>query len=325
MAWDVRRSSATGHVRFRLRHDKYSLPCVVLWSLAQHLPFRIEDGQQLLVEGKMEVYRVWGELQLVANTVELDRNAEEHETLSSLRARAQAEGWLADDRKRALPRPAKTIGLITGKGSKARADVRGSLQDAGIECEVLPATASMEGPEAAQEIRAALSTLNDHPSKVDLIVIARGGANVTRLWAFNDWELAEAIVHSRAPVLTAIGHRQDETLADLVADARAHTPSLVGATLAKDRPVERDPIQAVDQPTAREVKPLEDLPRRGEAKPAEDQPTEHKAKLAEDQSAVRDVVPPKDQPKDRDVIGVSVLVSVVVVVLLFVARALGWL
>ena len=289
MAWNVRRSSMTGHVHFMLRDNRHSLPCVVLRGLARQLPFEIEDGQQVLVEGQVEVYKVWGELQLLARAVELDKGAAEQETLSSLKARAEAEGWLEPDRKRPLPSSPKTIGLITGGGSKARADVRGSLQDAGIECTVLPATANMEGPEAAPEIRAALDTLNEHPSEVDLIVIARGGASTTRLWAFNDWELARNIVHSRAPVLTAIGHRQDETLADLVADARAHTPSTVDATLTKDQPEEHNTTPAKDQPKERDAAPVE------------------------------------DQPKEGDVTLAVALVVVAVIALIVIARVLGWL
>jgi exodeoxyribonuclease VII large subunit len=122
MAWDVRRTQSA-HVRFRLRHGKYSLPCIVFRGLAQRLPFRIEDGQQLVIEGRIGIYEVWGELQLVARAVELDRGAEERETLSSLKARAQDEGWLAQDRKRALPRQPKMIGLIAGGDSRARADL----------------------------------------------------------------------------------------------------------------------------------------------------------------------------------------------------------
>ena len=242
MAWDVRRTQS-GHVRFRLRHDKYSLPCIVFQGLARRLPFRIDDGQQLIVQGRIEVYEIWGELQLVARAVKLDRSAEERETLSSLKARAQAEGWL-DKQKRALPRQPKRIGLITGGDSRARADVRGSLRDAGIESPVVVETVNMEGPDVAQEIRSALDALNKQ-SEVDAIVIARGGGSKRVLGALNDWELAEEIRHSRAPVMTAIGHRQDETLADFAADARAHTPSLVGTVMAGEQTTERNPALTV--------------------------------------------------------------------------------
>jgi exodeoxyribonuclease VII large subunit len=172
---------------------------------------------------------------LVAQTIEVEEQAEERETLSVLKARAETEGWLDPDRKRKLPSEPIKIGLLTGGSSQAAKDVRGSLEDEGIQHTLLSISANVEGPGAAQDMCSALAQLNEHPSKLDLIVLARGGGGPTSLWGFNDWDLAKAIVGSRVPVLTAIGHREDETLADLVADARAHTPSLVGSVLARNR------------------------------------------------------------------------------------------
>ena len=294
MAWNVRRSSTTGQVRFLLRHNRYSLPCVIFRDLTERLPFPIEDRQQLIVEGRVEVYAVWGELQIVVRMVELDKIVEEQQTLTALKARAEAEGWLDRERK-PLPRPPQTIGLIAGTGSKARGDVKGSLRDAGIESPVIEEAANMEGPDAAKEICSALAVLNENP-EVNLIVITRGGANMSVLWAFNDWKLNESIVQSRVPVLTAIGHRQDETLADLVADMRVHTPSLVGAALAQDRPKVRDEMLADEIADARPHTP-----------------------------SLADTTLPKDRPKERGWTLVVVLAVILIIVLIAVAQSRGWL
>jgi len=294
MAWNVRRSSTTGHVRFLLRHNRYRLPCVIFGDLAQRLPDPIEDRQALIVEGQVEVYAVWGELQLVVRKVELDKAVEERQTLTALKARARAKGWLDRERK-PLPRPPQAIGLIAGTGSKAREDVEGSLRDAGIQSTPIDKAANMEGPDAAKEICSALTALNDDP-EVDLIVITRGGGNRRVLWAFNDWKLSDSIVHSRVPVLTAIGHRQDETLADLVADVRVHTPSLVGAALVQDQPKEGDATLADELADARPHTP-----------------------------ALADTTLPKDQPKARSWAPVIILALVLIALLIAIAWSRGWL
>jgi exodeoxyribonuclease VII large subunit len=121
--------------------------------------------------------------------------------------------------------------LITGGSSRATRDVTGSLRDNAIEARVVPQHVLLSGPEVAQQVRLALSSLNERP-EIDLIVTARGGtSHGPDIAAFNDWALAEAIVGSRIPVLTAIGHRQDQSLADLVADRSVPTPSSVGQAL----------------------------------------------------------------------------------------------
>jgi exodeoxyribonuclease VII large subunit len=236
-AYEVSRTRS-GNVHLRLRQGKYGLGCVVFRGVVQTLPFRIADGQTLTVRGQVQVDAVWGELQLVALGVELERAETSRKRLTAprARARARAEGWLDAARKRPMPRLPQTVGLIAGEQSKAREDVMGSLRDSGLKASIVLEPALMQGPEAAEEIRSALSALNARPD-IEAIVIARGGGSKGELAAFDDWALAQAIVASRAPVITAIGHRQDESLADLVADVSVPTPSMVGAALAGKEPV----------------------------------------------------------------------------------------
>lgn len=233
IAWDVHRSQR-GHTYFRLRHGRYALSCAVFRRLSCALPFRIEDGQEVTVQGHIELAG-WSEIQLVAQEVTLEQSAPTRETLSALKARAQAQGWLDHKRKRPLPHPPRVIGLITGQDSRAYQDVTGSLRDAEIEAQVILQHVLLSGPEVARQVRSALDSLNARP-EVDLIVIARGGtSHGPDIAAFNDWDLAGAIVRSGIPVLTAIGHRQDRSLADLVTDHSVPTPSSVGQALARAR------------------------------------------------------------------------------------------
>ena len=240
VATDVNRTRG-GHVHLRLRQGKYGLGCVVFRSIARALPFWIEDGQTLLVQGEIAVDAVWGELQIVARHAELETTTTGESEIEALKVRVKAAGWLKPDRKRPLPRPPQVIGLVAGEQSKACADVIGSLKDAGVEAHVVLEAALMQGPEVVEEIKSALAALNAKPD-VDVIVIARGGGSKTGLAVFNDGTLAQAIVESRVPVITAIGHRQDEFLADLVADLSVPTPSLVGSVLAERPAMRRDVI-----------------------------------------------------------------------------------
>jgi len=240
VATDVNRTRG-GHVHLRLRQGKYGLGCVVFRSIARALPFWIEDGQTLLVQGEIAVDAVWGELQIVARHAELETTTTGESEIEALKVRVKAAGWVEPDRKRPLPRPPQVIGLVAGEQSKACADVIGSLKDAGVEAHVVLEAALMQGPEVVEEIKSALAALNAKPD-VDVIVIARGGGSKTGLAVFNDGTLAQAIVESRVPVITAIGHRQDEFLADLVADSSVPTPSLVGSALARRPAVRRDVI-----------------------------------------------------------------------------------
>ena len=140
--------------------------------------------------------------------------------LRPLVARAKAQAWLDGDRKRPLARPPRVVGLVSGERSRTRADVMGSLRDAGIKAQVVKEAASMQWRDGVEEIRSALGTLNAR-GDVDVIVIARGGGSKGDLSVFSDWSLAEAIAGPRAPAVAEIGHRERETLAD-----RAYYPSL---------------------------------------------------------------------------------------------------
>lgn len=230
LATEVSRTRS-GHLHFKIRQDKYGLACVVFRSIARQLPFWVRDGQKLLVQGEIAVDAVWGELQIVAQRLVLMAAAPGEDALKALKAQAKAAGWLDPARKREIPRLPQCIGLIAGPQSRALGDVKGSLNDAGITGRTEVQPISMQGPDVAEKAISALNALNAK-AETDVIVIARGGGNKRELNAFNDWGLAATIVASRIPVLVAIGHRDDVTLADLVADRSLPTPSLVGAVLA---------------------------------------------------------------------------------------------
>jgi hypothetical protein len=310
---------------------------VVFRGAAYNQGLTVENGQRLVLGGHIELYDVKGELQLVVEAMERPRVQDVGEGYSVLKERARARGWLSPARKRPLPTAPKAIGLITARNSHAHTDIIGSLRDRGIDSEVFRRFADVEGAGAAQAMCAALVELDEQPSHVELIVIARGGGDLS---SFNDEELLQAIVNSRAPVMTAIGHREDETLADLVADARAHTPSLMGSVLAGAKPpicraepacpaIEPNP----DVPPALEfastlldrTQPEPQVPARAASPITREQERLGAASIQDEHPEERDLAPDTGHPGEPDNTIANVLVIIAIVVaLLVVGRALGW-
>lgn len=184
----------------------------------------ITDGQRVIVYGRPEFYAGRGQLQIRAREIRLVGRGALLEELERLRALFQAEGLFAPERKRPIPFLPRRVGLISGRASAALRDVtvNARLRWPGVDFEIREV--AVQGAAAVAAIVDALGSLNDIP-EVDVIVIARGGGSVEDLLPFSNERLVRAVVASRAPVITAIGHEQDVPLVDLVADLRASTPT----------------------------------------------------------------------------------------------------
>ena len=184
----------------------------------------LAEGQRVIVYGRPEFYAGRGSLQIRAREIRPVGRGALLEELERLRALFQAEGLFAPERKRPLPFLPRRVGLISGRASAALRDVtvNARLRWPGVEFEIREV--AVQGATAVPAIVKALTDLNTHPD-VDVIVIARGGGSVEDLLPFSNERLIRAVVASRAPVVTAIGHEQDVPLVDLVADLRASTPT----------------------------------------------------------------------------------------------------
>jgi exodeoxyribonuclease VII large subunit len=194
---------------------------------AQLLRFRLEDGLQVLLRGRVSVYEQRGQMQLIAEYVEPVGAGSLQVAFEQLKARLAAEGLFAADRKRALPRFPRCIGIVT---SPAGAVIRDFLHVAGrrhAALEVLIYPAVVQGETAAAEVAAGIAWFNrrERSGRVDVVVVARGGGSLEDLAPFNSELLARAIAASELPVVSAVGHETDFTIADFVADLRAPTPS----------------------------------------------------------------------------------------------------
>jgi exodeoxyribonuclease VII large subunit len=226
------RPAPSGHVYFTLKDGDAQLPVVLFRRQALLLRFRPEDGLQILVRGRVSVYEQRGQMQLVAEFVEPVGAGSLQIAFEQLKARLQKEGLFATERKRPLPAFPHCIGIIT---SPVGAVIRDFLNVAGrrhlsLHVQLYPAV--VQGESAAFEIAAGIAFFNQSRT-VDVIVVARGGGSLEDLAPFNSESLARAIANSRLPVVSAVGHETDFTIADFVADLRAPTPSAAAELLTE--------------------------------------------------------------------------------------------
>ena len=223
----------SGHVYLCLKDEAAQIRAVMWKSLAAKLAFDLTDGMSVRATGEVTVYAPRGEYQLTIRSVEPEGIGALDLAFRQRFARLLAEGLFDADRKRPLPRFPRRIAVVT---SPTGAAIRDFLQVAGrrwAATEILVTPTRVQGPGAADEIAAAIALANS-VRDVDFIVVARGGGSLEDLWAFNEEVVARAIAGSRVPVVSAVGHEVDVTLADHAADFRALTPSEAGERCLPD-------------------------------------------------------------------------------------------
>jgi len=253
------RVAPSGHVYFTLKDGEAQLPVVLFRRQAQLLRLQPEDGQAVLVRGRVSVYESRGQLQLVAETLELRGAGALQLAYEQLKARLLGEGLFDTGRKRPLPAFPRTVGVITSTGGAVLHDIIKIVHRRHARLNLLVYPATVQGPECAASVAAGIrwfnqSAPNKHDGRVDLILIARGGGSLEDLASFNDESLARTIAASALPVVSAIGHETDFTIADFVADLRAPTPSAAAEliTAAQHGIVER--VAALDARIRRAVR-----------------------------------------------------------------------
>jgi len=218
------RPAPSGHVYFTLKDADAQLPIVLFRRQAMLLRFRPEDGLHVLVRGRVSIYEQRGQMQLVAETMEPVGAGSLQLAFEQLKQRLKAEGLFDTARKRPLPAFPRTVGIVTSPTGAVIRDFLNIVarRHSGLNILILPV--SVQGDQAPAEIDSAIAHLNAS-GLVDVIVLARGGGSLEDLAAFNSERVARAIAASRLPVVSAIGHETDFTIADFAADLRAPTPS----------------------------------------------------------------------------------------------------
>ncbi len=240
------RPASSGHVYFTLKDAEAQLPVVLFRRQAMLLRFRPEDGLHVRVRGKASIYEQRGQLQLVAETMEPVGAGSLQLAFEQLRDRLKAEGLFEQDRKQSLPAFPRTVAVITSPAGAVIQDFLNivSRRHAGLDVVVVPV--AVQGDAAAGEIEAAIALVNDIEGLADVIVLARGGGSLEDLAAFNSERVARAIAASALPVVSAIGHETDFTIADFVADLRAPTPSAAAELITETQHKVEELIAALE-------------------------------------------------------------------------------
>lgn len=227
---------ASGHLYFTLKDDQAQLRCALFRTRARFVAAPMRDGDRVRVRGRLSIFEPRGDYQLIAEAIQAAGVGELLAAFEALKARLAEEGVFANARP--LPCPPRHLLVLTSPTGAAIRDVLAVLEARWPLARVTLIPVPVQGREAAPAMISALGLLNRQtaldPAR-DAILITRGGGSLEDLWAFNDEHLARAIFHSRLPVMSAVGHEVDVTLADFAADARAPTPSAAAEQLVPDR------------------------------------------------------------------------------------------
>lgn len=231
--------AASGHCYFSLKDEQGQVRCAMFRRAATMLDFSPRDGQLVELRGRLGVYEPRGELQLVVESMRQAGQGNLFEQFLLLKARLEAEGLFDPGRKRPLPLLPRAIGVVTSLGAAALHDVMSALQRRVPHIPVVIYPGSVQGSQAAGELRAALLKAYQRRSqdRVDVLLLVRGGGAMEDLWAFNDEQLARTLVESPMPVISGVGHETDFTIADFCADVRAPTPTAAAELCAQPQAV----------------------------------------------------------------------------------------
>lgn len=215
---------SSGHMYFTIKDESSRLRCVMFRRENQHLKFLPRDGLAVIVTGRLAVYPKNGEYQLYVELMEASGLGSLYLAYEQLKERLAREGLFDRARKKTFPRLPGKIGVITSPTGAAVQDIIRIIHRRHPQADILVIPAQVQGESAPQSLISALELARELPG-LDVVILGRGGGSIEELWAFNDERLARAIAASPFPVISAVGHETDFTIADLVADLRAPTPS----------------------------------------------------------------------------------------------------
>ena len=222
----------SGHIYFTLKDAAAAIACVMFAGARGGLAFRMSNGQQVVVDGAVNVYERDGKYQLYATKIRQDGAGELYEKFLELKEELEEMGMFAPEYKQPIPKFVRRLGVVTAPTGAAIRDIINiaTRRNPGIRIILYPAKVQGEG--AAESVAAGLAALD--ALGVDVIIVGRGGGSIEDLWAFNEETVARAIFFCHTPVISAVGHETDTTIADFVADLRAPTPSAAAELAVAD-------------------------------------------------------------------------------------------
>lgn len=224
----------SGHLYFTLKDSGAQIRCVMFRASARALKFRPRDGMGLIVRGRITLYEQRGDYQLLVEYLEPQGMGALQLAFVQLKEKLAKEGLFAEERKQRVPSLPQRIGVVTSATGAAIHDILTVLNRRFANVEILLRPVKVQGEGAADDIVEAIDDLNRH-GEIDVMIVGRGGGSLEDLWAFNEEKVARAIARSRIPIISAVGHEVDFTIADFVADLRAPTPSAAAELVVKSK------------------------------------------------------------------------------------------
>ncbi len=218
------RGATRGHLYFTLK-DETSRISVVMFNAEGRLDFTPKDGDEVLIDGRITVYEANGGYQVYADKMTLAGNGDLLKKLEELKKKLQAEGLFDEAHKKPIPKYPERIGIVTAPNKAAIKDILSTIKRRYPLCETILFPALVQGDLAKESIVKQIEEANDPKYNLDTLIVGRGGGSIEDLWAFNEEIVARAIYDSRVPIISAVGHEIDFTIADFVADIRAATPT----------------------------------------------------------------------------------------------------
>lgn len=225
---------SSGHMYFTLKDSKSRLRCVMFRSYSSQVGFRPEDGLTVIVRGSAGVYEASGDYQLYVREMYPAGQGALFLAFEQLKKKLEAEGLFQEERKRALPFLPQTVGVVTSPTGAAIRDIISVLHRRNPGVDILLAPCLVQGEGGPASVAAAIELMN-RANLADVLIVGRGGGSLEELWTFNDEMVARAIAASAIPVVSAVGHETDFTIADFVADRRAPTPSAAAELVVPER------------------------------------------------------------------------------------------
>ena len=242
----------SGHVYFTLKDNNSQIQCAIFRPAASRLRFPIQNGDAVLVNGRLTIYDARSQYQIIGERVVPAGVGELQLAFERLKEQLAEEGLFDPIHKKPLPKFPQKIGLITSATGAAIRDILRMLQARYPAVEVLLFPTLVQGEDAAAEIAHAIACMNRLPG-IDLLIVSRGGGSIEDLWAFNEEVVARAIFASHIPIVSAVGHETDVTIADLVADHRAPTPSAAVENIVPDQEELRQQLAAIRSSLVRSI------------------------------------------------------------------------
>lgn len=224
---------SSGHMYFTLKDEQARINCVMFRRDRELLDFLPSDGMQIVIKGQVSIYCRGGQYQLYAYHMEPDGVGDLYAAFENLKKKLEKEGLFKVEYKKAIPTFPKKVAIITSHTGAAVRDIINVIKRRYKALNILVIPVLVQGINAATQISSALDYVNSRED-IDIIIVGRGGGSIEELWAFNEEKVARAIWRSKIPVVSAVGHETDTTIADFVADVRAPTPSVAAELVAPD-------------------------------------------------------------------------------------------